>query len=1502
MKHFRHLYIIPVLLAVLSGRALAQNAPNGATEPAGTVTGAIPQPAETGILSHYGFILQLTPQLPYTDAGAITSNSSASQVKSTYTPVDGFGRPLQSESYGYVIADGQYRDLVTLYDHRCQADKDAFLPYTVAGDGYWTTSSTGSYAAQKDYYNSRYANEGYTPYSLTKYMSDANSRKTVSYAPGKSQVGQGRGSTTQDVTNAAGEVRIWTLDANGLPVSTATYAASQLFGIKTTGPQDAYQLSLVYTDKDGRTIMKQVADSVQGTVAYYATTYYVYDEQGRPACTLSPKAVDAIAANSWVVAADVLNNLCFRYRYDSKGRQSQIRQPGEQDFTDIVYDKLDRVAMRRSALEKAQGVWEISYYDQLGRVIATSLYTNSQTRDYWQDKADNQTPANSADITWYFAGNSGEGTAPAETAVSGNTMMSYHYFDNYTIADPSNTIYNAAVAAAAPGSDQVDGNGAEAPARSLRTMGLPVYSRVRILAAPGADATKTGDWSASYLYYDDKGRAIYTCNKDLYQGTAIHTQYTGSQYDFMDRALITKHTLVNTKSVVSPAHTYTEVLQNEYDATGRLSKQRHKVDDGPWKGQANYFYNDLGQVSSKVIGDGAETQSFDYNIRGQLKSVNGYYVANGDAQTASRSFGEVLAYDYGFSQPRYDGSISGMLWRGTGTTEHAYGYGYDEDGRLKAANYTERYEANATEGTWGNTAADYTLTGVSYDRNGNITALKQRGMGLVNTGGTPVIQPVDMDQLTYTYEANSNRLMKVADAVNPHTSYDFKDGANTGNDYAYDAAGNLAQDLNKGISAITYTWFNKPQVITYANGNKILYSYDAAGRKVQEKITESGITKVSAYIGNFVYQNDSLQYMLTPEGRTVFDLANSSNTEQFFVKDHLGNVRSVVETTPMPLLPYLATYELAAANTESLLFDKVGEIRTDKPGGGGDDTEAGKLDGSVDSLITGTSLLLQVMAGDEVEMQVDNYYDNYDPHGDIPLQVSDIMHDLVTSLADGISSIGQREGISGTTISSMLLSSGNINSLTHVMDSITDPTRPSAYLTYMQFDQSMKLVQGGSGAYQVTGDGSWTIIGTNGQPVKILEDGYIIVTIHDRSERPVWFDRLQVLFHRGKLKEEDHYYPYGLPMANIGSTAAGMMPNRRKYQGNEFITEAGLNWMSFGARQYDPQIGRFLSIDPLASAGGQDRFSPFAAMGDAPAGNVDPNGMQYLTTRGIGGMPDETSLAMAWNLNHMKQSQAGTNFGWGNDTWDALSWGGGGGAMTLQQTVMQTENTIAFYSMVLGSRSGDTYDGEGSFVGNFQPEIRMYAGAMNRAGNFLYDQNIQGGQESNNNGITVRVCRLLTPNDKLQYGIGDGNNGVFVVVAYDPPADSKYSDFQWIQTVSTNSLLITGCESPLVDGDADGKGFPFYRPKEYNDQHMMNIDGHYFTFFDAPNRPLFSKSQNVTWTAELSLVGRTNGGSYVNLATMTYGFSFTNGIVYLQNLSFLTTPSPFLQGILNCLP
>ena len=54
-------------------------------------------------------------------------------------------------------------------------------------------------------------------------------------------------------------------------------------------------------------------------------------------------------------------------------------------------------------------------------------------------------------------------------------------------------------------------------------------------------------------------------------------------------------------------------------------------------------------------------------------------------------------------------------------------------------------------------------------------------------------------------------------------------------------------------------------------------------------------------------------------------------------------------------------------------------------------------------------------------------------------------------------------------------------------------------------------------------------------------------------------------------------------MAGISSKAAGEMNNKEKtFQGQRVDDDLGINWIQFKWRNHDPQIGRFVEIDPLS--------------------------------------------------------------------------------------------------------------------------------------------------------------------------------------------------------------------------------------------------------------------------------------------------------------------------------
>ncbi|MEL4308793.1 RHS repeat domain-containing protein, partial [Joostella sp. CR20] len=78
---------------------------------------------------------------------------------------------------------------------------------------------------------------------------------------------------------------------------------------------------------------------------------------------------------------------------------------------------------------------------------------------------------------------------------------------------------------------------------------------------------------------------------------------------------------------------------------------------------------------------------------------------------------------------------------------------------------------------------------------------------------------------------------------------------------------------------------------------------------------------------------------------------------------------------------------------------------------------------------------------------------------------------------------------------------------------------------------------------------------------------------------------------------------YGPMTSSLGNSVA----QRWKYNGKEYDESLDINTYDFGARNYDPALGRWMNIDPLSEEFME--WSPYNAMMDNPLKFVDPDGM-----------------------------------------------------------------------------------------------------------------------------------------------------------------------------------------------------------------------------------------------------------------------------------------------------
>ncbi|MEL7124346.1 MAG: RHS repeat-associated core domain-containing protein, partial [Bacteroidota bacterium] len=87
-----------------------------------------------------------------------------------------------------------------------------------------------------------------------------------------------------------------------------------------------------------------------------------------------------------------------------------------------------------------------------------------------------------------------------------------------------------------------------------------------------------------------------------------------------------------------------------------------------------------------------------------------------------------------------------------------------------------------------------------------------------------------------------------------------------------------------------------------------------------------------------------------------------------------------------------------------------------------------------------------------------------------------------------------------------------------------------------------------------------------------------------------------------EVLSESHYYPFGMQMQGPWISNPGRATDYQ-YNGKELNEDFGLNLYEYGARWYDPTIGRFTGVDPIS-----DEFpwvSTFNYAENEPIANTD---------------------------------------------------------------------------------------------------------------------------------------------------------------------------------------------------------------------------------------------------------------------------------------------------------
>ncbi len=595
----------------------------------------------------------------------------------------------------------------------------------------------------------------------------------------------------------------------------------------------------------------------------------------------------------------------------------------------------------------------------------------------------------------------------------------------------------------------------------------------------------------------------------------------------------------------------------------------------------------------------------------------------------------------GSSASLYNGNISHMvtaIGRLMADGPQAYAYSYDQLNRLRTV--TAHLDPNVmVVNSWksGSGIQDYSED-YQYDLNGNILRVKRNAAGAeANSSGT------GMDDLEYVYEniANeykreTNKLRQVIDhQTGSSLSEDFKPGQSPDN-YDYDEIGNLIADEQEKIENIEWTVSGKIRKVTRkeeAGVSKpdLEFAYDASGNrimKLEKPRVDGDLLPEHAWSYTYYVRDASGNVMRTytkkyTEESSGYAVAYKATEAPVYGSSRLG-LQTLRADEMLASRPFTATLSSGRFSGISYTADPAIEpaslshmysLRGVKQ------YELNDHLGNVKVVVSDQ----RVLPGSSTEFTFTSGYegDDYNVWND---KGNYSAHQSTEHARTGTSSLKLRydepAGVLQGPELKITVEPGDIIDLeVYTLWEAGPGTKPGAV--------DFKIVNGNGFNYnhlRTTQSSStanvWYRSSIEDFEVMAKPPGvdqlYLIVRPAVYSNEYItWFDDMKLTVRSGSeessrtadVKSYSDYYAFGMQMpgryANDGY--------RYGFNGKERDSEGmggGGSTYDYGFRIYNPQIGKFLSVDPLTAK--FPFYTPYQFAGDKPIVALDLDGREDI--------------------------------------------------------------------------------------------------------------------------------------------------------------------------------------------------------------------------------------------------------------------------------------------------